>query len=107
MMPSLFRLCLFLLLATSFSIHAQPAATPAEQRILGFEQRKALKNKSLLSELNPTNIGPSVFSCRVTDVDVNPANPAEFYVAYASAGLWHTNSNGTQFKPLFDHEAAI
>lgn len=53
------------------------------------------------------NIGPSVFSCRVTDVEANPADPAEIYVAYASGGLWHSTNNGTTFKPIFDQEAAM
>ncbi|MCB0577585.1 MAG: glycosyl hydrolase, partial [Saprospiraceae bacterium] len=30
-----------------------------------------------------------------------------FYVAYASGGLWYTESNGTRFEPLFDHEASM
>ena len=33
------------------------------------------------------NIGPTVMSGRVVDLDVNPNDPANFYVAYASGGL--------------------
>ncbi len=50
-----------------------------------------------------TSIGPSVMSGRVVDLDVNPSNPTEFYVAYASGGLWHTNNNGTTFTPIMDN----
>ncbi|MCC6279984.1 MAG: glycosyl hydrolase, partial [Saprospiraceae bacterium] len=50
---------------------------------------------------------PSVFSCRVTDVDLDPDNPSRMYVAYASGGLWYSESNGTQFKPVFDKEASM
>jgi photosystem II stability/assembly factor-like uncharacterized protein len=85
----------------------QPAPTPSGERLQGFEVRKSLKSNSLLREIEPVNIGPSIFSCRVTDVDVNPADPTEFYVAYASGGLWHTQSNGTRFAPRFDHEASM
>lgn len=46
-------------------------------------------------------------SGRVVDLDVNPANPAEMYVAYASGGLWYTNNNGTTLTPVFDQEAAL
>lgn len=105
----------FTLLSSSFSLFlqlpfllaAQPSPTPADVRLQGFEQRKNAAQNSLLTALKPENIGPSVFSCRVTDVDVNPFNSAEMYVAYASGGLWHTTSNGTRFKPVFDHEASM
>lgn len=50
-----------------------------------------------------TNIGPSIMSGRVVDFDVNPDNPNEFYVAYASGGLWYTNNNGTSFIPVADN----
>src|SRR5210317_1179274 len=49
------------------------------------------------------NIGPSVMSGRVVDLEVNPEDPTEFYVAYASGGLWHTTDNGTSFTPIFDN----
>lgn len=96
-----------LLLLLPALLAAQPAATPSEARLQGFEQRKSLEKNSLLAALKPESIGPSVFSCRVTDVDVNPADPSKMYVAYASGGLWYTESNGTSFKPVFDHEASM
>ncbi|HLP93225.1 MAG TPA: hypothetical protein VK168_04270 [Saprospiraceae bacterium] len=90
---------------SAHSFAQQP--TPADVRLKGFDQRQKLKKQSLLSSIEPANIGPTVFSCRVTDVDVNPVDPTEMYVAYASGGLWHTSSNGTAFKPVFDHEASM
>mgnify|MGYP003840370673 CR=1 FL=1 len=50
---------------------------------------------SLVKNVPFTNIGPSIMSGRVVDVDVNLNNPNEFYAAYASGGLWYTNNNGT------------
>ena len=50
-----------------------------------------------------TNIGPTIMSGRVVDFDVNPDNPIEFYVAYASGGLWYTKNNGTSFTPVADN----
>ena len=41
-------------------------------------------------------------SGRVTDLAVNPEMTSEFYVAYASGGLWHTTNNGTSFTPILD-----
>ena len=42
-------------------------------------------------------------SGRVADIAVNPNDPTEFYVGYASGGLWHTNNNGTTFTPILDN----
>ncbi|MFD1294945.1 glycosyl hydrolase [Lutibacter holmesii] len=58
---------------------------------------------SLVQNVPFTNIGPSIMSGRVVDVDVNPNQPTEFYVAYASGGLWYTNNNGTSFTPITEH----
>jgi len=58
---------------------------------------------SIVKNIPFTNIGPSIMSGRVVDVDVNPNNPIEFYVAYASGGLWYTNNNGTSFSPIADN----
>ncbi len=58
---------------------------------------------SLLKNVPFTNIGPSIMSGRVVDIDVNPNQPTEFYVAYASGGLWHTNNNGTSFTSVADN----
>ena len=42
-------------------------------------------------------------SGRVVDLAVNPSNPTEFYVGYASGGVWHTVNNGTTFTPILDN----
>lgn len=55
-----------------------------------------------VSDLKFKNIGPTIMSGRVVDLAVNPENPTEFYVAYASGGLWYTNNNGTSFEPVMD-----
>ncbi|MDP3314352.1 sialidase family protein [Lutibacter sp.] len=59
--------------------------------------------KSIVENISFTNIGPSIMSGRIVDVDVNPANTVEFYAAYASGGLWYTNNNGTSFTPVMDN----
>jgi photosystem II stability/assembly factor-like uncharacterized protein len=81
--------------------------TDGSMRLDEMSKRKTLTDKSLVSTLAPTSIGPSIFSCRVTDLAVNPTDPSKFYVAYASGGLWYTESNGTSFKPIFDQEASM
>jgi len=84
-----------------------PAGTPGDERLAAFSQCLALKDSSLFSHLPFTNIGPSIFSGRIVDVDVNPSRPNEMYVAYASGGLWYTDNNATTFTPVFDKEACM
>lgn len=74
-------------------------------RISSYEKIK--QEWSPVNEIKFRNIGPTVMSGRVTDIEVNPADPHEFYVAYASGGLWHTTNNGQSMQPIFDHEASM
>ncbi|TDE03988.1 glycosyl hydrolase [Flavobacterium sandaracinum] len=64
--------------------------------------KKQMENQSLFQSVTFENVGPTVMSGRVVDVDVNPENPTEFYVGYASGGLWYTNNNGMSFSPVMD-----
>jgi photosystem II stability/assembly factor-like uncharacterized protein len=98
-MRNLLTCCLLLALSVA---HAQ---TPAAKRISSLQS--ALNAPSPLDDVNFRNIGPTVMSGRVTDVEVNPADPTEFYVAYASGGVWHTVNNGQSFTPIFDREASM
>ncbi|MCY7409809.1 MAG: hypothetical protein LH473_06015 [Chitinophagales bacterium] len=99
-----------ILLAQKKSVKQQPDQPPymaADARMSGFEEGKNLQQNSLVSQVDFRNVGPAIMSGRVVDVDVNPDNSTEFYVAYASGGLWYTNNNGTSFTPVFDHEAVL
>lgn len=93
-------------LVFSLGIAQQPSST-SNQIMEGIQQQKALKQTSLVKNIPFKNIGPSVMSGRVVDVDVNPKKPSEFYVGYASGGLWYTNNNGTTFTPIMDNAATI
>jgi len=66
------------------------------------QRRLALEKKSIVNDVKFRSVGPSIMSGRVVDVDVNPADATEFYVAYATGGLWHTTNNGQSFTPIFD-----
>jgi len=61
--------------------------------------------ESLIDGIKFRNIGPSIMSGRIVDLEVNPSNTKEFFVAYASGGIWHTDNNGLSFEPIFDNEA--
>lgn len=100
---------ILLFLAASNYLFSQPGnpVTTASERMQAIEKRKSLESNSLLKNVKFRNIGPSIMSGRAVDVEVNPDDPTEFYVAYASGGLWHTTNNGQSFTPLFDHEDVI
>ena len=83
-------------------VQAQIKATSAQERLKTIDQRKQLLSRSTLNETSFRNIGPSIMSGRVVDIEVNPQDPTEFYVAYASGGLWHTKNNGQSFVSIFD-----
>ncbi|MGZ3854028.1 MAG: WD40/YVTN/BNR-like repeat-containing protein, partial [Flavisolibacter sp.] len=95
-----------LLLVTVFT-NAQVKPMTADARLKGMRQREVLKARSILDSVKFRNIGPSIMSGRVVDVDANPSDPTEFYVAYASGGLWYTNNNGQSFTPVFDSAEVI
>ena len=87
-----------------------PAAvppTPAAARLAAHAQRADLDARSLVQNVPFRPLGPTVMSGRVVDLDANPDDPTQFYVAYASGGLWKTETNGTDFQPLFDRQAAM
>jgi photosystem II stability/assembly factor-like uncharacterized protein len=50
------------------------------------------------------NIGPATMGGRVDDLAVLESNPAVFYVATATGGLWKTVNNGTTWEVLFDDQ---
>ncbi len=102
-----FIVFLFISILTFGFTFSQVAPTKASDRLNGLAKRKLLQSQSLLKDIKFRNIGPAVMSGRVVDVDVNPNDPTEFYVAYATGGLWHTTNNGQSFVPVFDHEDVI
>ncbi len=98
-------LTLFLFISTI--VFSQQPATNAEAIQQGLQQKQQMALSSLVKNVSFENIGPSVMSGRVVDVDVNPQNTTEFYVAYASGGLWYTRNNGTTFEPVLDGAETI
>ena len=100
-----FTALLFLLNVNS--VIAQVKTSGKETNLSGMQKRKLLEENSVVKDIKYRNIGPSIMGGRVVDMDVNPANPIEFYIAYASGGLWHTTNNGQSFVPVFEKENAF
>ena len=96
-----FTLFFFVLCYTLVS--GQQSPTSADKVMQSLQQKAQMAETSLVKNIPLKNIGPSIMSGRVVDLDVNPNDPTEFYVAYASGGLWHTQNNGISFTPLLDN----
>ncbi|HNE82510.1 MAG TPA: glycosyl hydrolase [bacterium] len=82
------RIILIVSCCMSFALEAQTKAD-------------SLKNISL-SGLQFRSIGPAFAGGRIVDIAVNPANPAEYFVASGHGSLWKTTNGGTTFAPVFD-----
>jgi photosystem II stability/assembly factor-like uncharacterized protein len=105
--PFMLKFTIILFLVNVNFLNAQVKPTPADERMNGLQKRKMLADKSLLKNITFRNIGPVQMNGRVVDIEANPADPTEFYVAYASGGLFYTNTNGQSLVPVFDKEDAF
>lgn len=103
-MKNVIKFTLILLFIAVNSVSAQIRPSTAAERSNGLQKRKLLEKDTTLNSIRFRNVGPSIMSGRVVDVDVNPGDPTEFYVAYASGGLWYTQNNGQSLVPVFDKE---
>ena len=90
---------LYCLLFTSIVI-GQPNPTEDSKIVEAYQIKNKLIENSRVKNVNFKNIGPTIMSGRVVALEVNPNDPDEFYVAYASGGVWHTINNGTSFNSI-------
>lgn len=84
-----------------------PSPTQENERTAASEQRVKMYNESIFKNFEFESIGPTVFGARIVDLDVNPGNPKEMFIAYASGGLFYSKNNGNSFTPVFDFQATI
>jgi len=96
------RILFIVLLLSISTLTAQTQSTQASEVLKALQEQEQMKASSLVKNIRLENIGPTIMSGRVVDLDVNPENPTEFFVAYASGGLWYTDNNGTTFSPVMD-----
>lgn len=79
-----------------------PAQDPAQNPAVVEEKLTA----GTLSALRFRSIGPALMSGRIADVAVDPLQPATWYVAAGSGGLWKTVNAGTTWSPVFDGQGS-
>lgn len=97
----------FTLLSLPLYSQKKDTATPKKDTAAAKKPEKpAWLNSSTYSGLSFRGIGPAVTSGRIGDFAVNPRNPAEYYVAVASGGVWKTMNAGTTYTPIFDGEGS-
>ncbi len=88
-----------LFLPAMLLLASPPAATAAD------EDPSPL-NSAALSGLALRGIGPAFTSGRIADVVLDPEDPATWYVAAGSGGVWKTENAGTTWTPIFENEGS-
>jgi photosystem II stability/assembly factor-like uncharacterized protein len=69
-----------------------PEATPPRLTDILFKNFKA------------RSIGPAAMGGRVSDIAIDPRNPAVFFVGLSTGGLFKTGDNGVTFDSVFDKQ---
>lgn len=64
-----------------------------------------LMTDELLAGMALRSIGPAYMSGRIADIEVNRNDPATWYVAVGSGGVWKTSNGGITWTPIFDEQA--
>ncbi|MDX1672744.1 MAG: hypothetical protein R3211_10415, partial [Balneolaceae bacterium] len=106
---SSFIVLLALTLTAPFSLAQQIdiPATTEDERAASIEQRHQMRSNSIFLDYPVRNVGPVVMSGRITDIAVDPDRPSNFFVAYASGGVFKTTNSGNSMEPIFDHQGAL
>src|SRR5689334_7274593 len=113
---------LFLILALSLCVVAQepvptPSATPSVAPSASPSPSASPTPSESPSPRDPMStptfnglrfrsIGPAFTSGRVIGFAVDPKNPAKYFVAVASGGVWKTVNAGITWTPVFENEGS-
>ena len=99
--PALFTavsVALAALVLTAGSAFAAAGTTAAKAEPVKLDAK-------LFKSLEFRSIGPANMGGRISDFAVVQSNPAEYYVATATGGVFKTTNNGTTWKGVFEKEA--
>ena len=90
---------------------ASPSATPQSTAAATAQPSASASpvqlTDVLFKNLKARSIGPAVMGGRVSDIAIDPRNPAVFYVGLATGGLFKTNNGGVTFDPMFDRQSVL
>jgi photosystem II stability/assembly factor-like uncharacterized protein len=101
MIAALFVASLYLLLFQSPQAHAAGKDKSADKA------GPPTLEKASLDGLTFRSIGPAVTGGRVIDIEVNPRDHSEYYVASGHGSLWKTTNGGVTFSPVFDEQSSF
>ena len=62
---------------------------------------------NVFGQMKWKELGPVVYGGRIVDIAVHPTNPAVFWAAAASGGIWQTQNGGISFTPQFQDAWSI
>jgi photosystem II stability/assembly factor-like uncharacterized protein len=65
----------------------------------------SLGAQSPFDAMHARSIGPAVMGGRISDVEVDPRDPATIYIGAAAGGIWKTTNKGTTWTPVFEGQA--
>ena len=88
-------------------VYGQQSYTSGAEILKSIEHRSENKDHSIYSNYPVKNVGPVVQGGRISDIAVNKSNTKEFYIAFASGGVFKTTNNGITFDPVFDNQGAL
>ena len=103
--PSL-RNLVSLLAFVAFAVTAHAATDKKDEASKEAKKPETKWSSETFSGLKFRSIGPAVTSGRISDLVVDPDDPATWFVAAASGGVWKTTNAGTTWEPIFDGEAS-
>ena len=87
--------------------HSRRLGMDAVARLAGSTRRQQMEKESPLAGLRFRSVGPEVQGGRVVDIAAPANRPDSLIVAFASGGLWRTDSRGGTWVPLFDGEPTL
>jgi photosystem II stability/assembly factor-like uncharacterized protein len=94
-----------LMLSLAGSGFAQPSSEAEIEQ--SYKLRQSLAENSILKNFPVRNIGPTIQGGRIVDIEVNLNDTKEYYLGFASGGIFKTVNNGITFDPVFDTMDAI
>ena len=77
-----------------------------DSAVLAAEEEQPAWSSETLKGLSLRNIGPALMSGRIAHIEIQPDDPATWYVAVGSGGVWKTVNAGTTWTPIFDDQTS-
>ncbi|MBR9999479.1 MAG: glycosyl hydrolase [Cyclobacteriaceae bacterium] len=101
------KLAFIFFMALNTMVAAQNHYTTGDDIQQSIEEREGKREASIFKNYPVRNVGPVVQGGRISDIAVNPQNSKQYYVAFASGGVFKTVNNGITFTPVFDHQGNL